>query len=621
VADYFVWDRDQGVPVAKQMRCPACAWDGRTAIDAEDRARLAEVPAQGMHYHYLLDRVAALAPGGRMRTRLEQMLELYTPRNLYALVELGLKIERTASEMPVRRALQVLLLDCLDRCSLLSPLPGSKARRRGLMRPGRFLERNVWSAFEEAADRLQALARNPVSGWVDTLAAFEAEASNSALSEGLIRDLPANLPPRSLRLILTSPPALDSAVWSLSYLWAAWLLGAEAAAPLLPLLRQRTPDPAWYARVMAGSLRTLGGLLRDDGRLVLVLTNQRPAVVEALVLAASSARLGLAALVQRGSDYRLELTPTFVPRASLPDAPLAEQVEQAARSAAFDTVRACGEPVAWRRLQAAIWGHLAESGLLRRALQSEGVVPSALDWISDRIHQALDGPGLVRLEEERWWAPDLEGLATPLCDRVEEAAFEILHDALALTEKDFGQALYARFPGMLTPEAELAAACLRAYGRAPTPGYWQLRKEDLPVAREREQQAMIDHLLALGRRLGYETGPGGAFDVAWLAGGKARAVFLVRHRAAVDEALDLSQQAAGARPYLVIPGGRAVLVSQKLARNPLWQQAVDETGWRFIKYRHVRQLAAQPEVDEYALRTIVGLDPIVEREQAQIPLF
>jgi hypothetical protein len=48
---------------------------------------------------------------------------------------------------------------------------------------------------------------------------------------------------------------------------------------------------------------------------------------------------------------------------------------------------------------------------------------------------------------------------------------------------------------------------------------------------------------------------------------------------------------------------------------------MDEHGWWFIKYRHVRQLVDRPEVDEYALRTIVGLDPIVERETAQLPLF
>jgi len=89
----------------------------------------------------------------------------------------------------------------------------------------------------------------------------------------------------------------------------------------------------------------------------------------------------------------------------------------------------------------------------------------------------------------------------------------------------------------------------------------------------------------------------------------------------VGEVLALSAQAAGAHPYLVIPGGRAALVSYKLAHNPLWQEIVAEAGWRFVKYRHVRRLASQPDIDEYTLRTIVGLDPIVEQERAQIPLF
>ena len=100
-----------------------------------------------------------------------------------------------------------------------------------------------------------------------------------------------------------------------------------------------------------------------------------------------------------------------------------------------------------------------------------------------------------------------------------------------------------------------------------------------------------------------------------------RAGFIVRWQAALSEALALGQQVKDARPYLVIPGGRAALVSYKLAHNPLWQQGVEQGGWRFIKYRHVRQLLSEPEVDEYALQTIVGLDPIVEKETAQLSLF
>jgi len=628
VADYFIWDREQGAPIAKYLRCPACGWDGRAAVEPEDRERLAEIPARGMHYHYILDRVAPPPQVDALRDRLELLLKLYSPRNLYALAELTLKIESLFPDGPLHRTLKALLLDCLDRCSALAPLPGSTARWRGLARPARFLERNVWQAFEEAIDRLQALAGKPVSGLADTLQTFQGpgEEWTGFVGQGLVRDLSRTLPPRSVRLILVSPSPLNSAAWSLSYLWGAWLLGTEAVAPLRSLLRQRTPDPTWYARVMARSFRNLAGLLRDDGRLVLVLTNQRPAVVEALLLAAGSARLGLVALVQCGADYRLELSPTFARPVLVSHAPLEVQIRQVAAEAAAETIRARGEPVVWRTLHTAVQRRLAETGLLVKALESDGASSSPLDLVAEQVQAALDDPTFVQLPgsergERLWWLADPANMAPPLSDRVEESAYRVLKDTLALTEADFAEAVYARFPGSLVPDTELVATCLRAYGHELTPGYWQLRPEDLPEARQAEQRAMIERLLALGQRLGYRAEPWGPFDAAWFEEEQVRAVLVVRWRAAVSEALALSDRARGTDSYLVIPGGRSALMSYKLAHNPLWQQTVDEVGWQFIKYRHVRQLVTQPEVDEYALRAIVGLDPIVERERVQIPLF
>jgi hypothetical protein len=635
VADYFVWDREQGVPITKQLRCPACAWDGRTAVGVEDRERLAAIPARGMHYYYVLDRVAPRAEGDGLRARLELLLELYSPRNLYALAELTLRIESLFPTGPLNRALKAVLLDCLDRCSSLLPVPNSAAHRRGLSRPAHFLERNVWQAFEEAVARLQTLEPAlPGLTYQPEALGLPAGDWTAFVGLGLVRDLPRLVPPRSIRLILTSPPALDSAVWSLTYLWSAWLLGAEAAAPLRPLLRQRTPDPAWYARVMGGSFSTLADLLRDDGRLVLVLTGQRPSVVEALLLAAGSARLGVAGLVQSASDYRLELTATLpqpAPGRSLlapagSPAPLETQIRETALQAALDTIRARGEPVPWRSLHAAIQQRLAETGLLARSSEMKGEVSSPLALIAEQVQAALDGPSLEHLSDgergqELWWLVAPVHVASPLCDRVEAAAHRLLASVPALSEVEFAEALFVQFPGPLTPDTALVAACLRSLGHESAPGVWQLRAEDRFDARQAERQVIVEHLLALGERLAFRAVPWGSFDVAWFEDGKARAVFVVRWLAALSEALARSAAAAGAQPYLVIPGGRAALVSYKLAHNPLWRKTVDEAGWRFIKYRHVRQLAAQPDVDEYSLRTIVGLDPIVEREAAQIPLF
>ena len=634
VADYFIWDREQGEPIAKFLRCPACAWQGRAATEQEDLERLENLPAREMHYHYVLDRVSPPARGGSLQTRLEYLLELYSPRNLYVLAELTRKIEGLFPEGPLHEALKVLLADCLDRCSSLAPLPGSVARRRGLRRPGRYLERNVWYAFEEAVTRLKASAGDRSSGLADILEArlATAEGLGSYIGQGLVRDLPRTLSPRSMRLILTSPPPLDSAAWSLSYLWCAWLLGAEAAAPLRPLLLQRTPDPAWYARVMAGSMATLADFMRDDGRLVLVLTSQRPAMIEALVLAADQARLGVMSLVQCGGDYRLELAPSL----PQPDAfsrakgitadPLDLKIRRAAVEIAIETIKVRGEPTPWPTLHAAIHQKLAQRGILGKVVEGGTGGPSPLDQVAEQVEAALDDPAFVRLtagesRDELWWLAIPDGVEHPLCDRVEAGAREVLQEALALTEGDYTARVHARFPGSLTPSAELVAACLRSYGSEPTQGYWQLRPEDLPGARLTERRIIVEHLLALGRRLGYRTEAWKPFDAAWFDEGQPRAVFAVRWQAIVGEALALSEQVAGARPYLVIPGGRAALVSYKLAHNPVWQRTVDDFGWWFIKYRHVRKLVDQPEVDEYTLRTIVGLDPIVEQESAQLPLF
>jgi hypothetical protein len=302
------------------------------------------------------------------------------------------------------------------------------------------------------------------------------------------------------------------------------------------------------------------------------------------------------------------------------------QIRQVAAEAAVDTIGARGEPVPWPTVHATIQRRLAEAGLLAQAAAPEGPGPSPLDLVAEQVEVALGNPAFVRLaagkaQQELWWLADPSDLAPALCDRVEMAAYQVLRDSPPLTEVDLATRVYARFPGPLTPEPELVATCLRTYGTQPTPGYWQLRPEDQPETRYAEWQTMVDQLLDLGRRLGYRSEVWAPFDVAWFGEEGAQAVFVVHWQAAVSEALALSDQVAGARPYVVIPGGRAALVSYKLAHNPLWQQVVDEGGWWFIKYRHVRQLASQPDVDEHTLRTIVRLDPIVEREMTQLPLF
>jgi hypothetical protein len=85
--------------------------------------------------------------------------------------------------------------------------------------------------------------------------------------------------------------------------------------------------------------------------------------------------------------------------------------------------------------------------------------------------------------------------------------------------------------------------------------------------------------------------------------------------------LDAELPTVEAQRCLVVPGGRARLIDLKLQRDPRLASAVYAEGWQFIKFRHLRRLMAKKDLDRYAFKTVLGLDPIVEQEGAQIPLF
>ena len=72
---------------------------------------------------------------------------------------------------------------------------------------------------------------------------------------------------------------------------------------------------------------------------------------------------------------------------------------------------------------------------------------------------------------------------------------------------------------------------------------------------------------------------------------------------------------------LVLPGSRAHLLAEKLHRDPRLAEAVHATpGWSFLKYRHLRELAARPDVTLARLPALLAEDPLTG-EATQMALF
>jgi hypothetical protein len=112
------------------------------------------------------------------------------------------------------------------------------------------------------------------------------------------------------------------------------------------------------------------------------------------------------------------------------------------------------------------------------------------------------------------------------------------------------------------------------------------------------------------------------FDVLWHEDKEVRHAFVLLSMAALGLIpWHKDDMGEGINRYLVIPEERGDLASFKLDRSPWLRQAMVSGHWQFIKYGHLSQLVSAAEVDRHDLKKIVGLQPIIEQDEAQIPLF
>jgi hypothetical protein len=182
-------------------------------------------------------------------------------------------------------------------------------------------------------------------------------------------------------------------------------------------------------------------------------------------------------------------------------------------------------------------------------------------------------------------------------------------------------AVYAQFSGPLTPDLALVLMSVDSYSLQENETL-HLRPEDDPLRRAAELRSLRNELVELGERLGFKVEQGGGWDICWLREEREVYVFDISATVALGRHL-LARRTVieGAQRCLVVPGGRAGLVNFKLQRDPRLADAVETARWQFIKFRHLRRLLAEEDLDRHALKTVLGLDPIAEQEAAQIPLF
>jgi hypothetical protein len=275
-----------------------------------------------------------------------------------------------------------------------------------------------------------------------------------------------------------------------------------------------------------------------------------------------------------------------------------------------------------------------------------------------------DHPQLAEVEPGRWWLRsdrDLAQARPPLSDRLEWAVYGLLSASRGIDESDFFERVAHLFTGHDTPDPELVRAILDSY-RDPESLQVALRPADELTARHAEHGELVGLLVEYGHRLGLrahvsekeqkrrylggsvadllsqeeqraslpliasgDTATLESIDCIWYLRGKATFLFEVEWTAMVTDALLRRGPRIPADEtiirFLVVPPERVELVRLKLARSPLLRKAMDEQNWHILKSDHLRRLHAREDADLEFLGPVLGLDPEIEREAEQLPLF
>lgn len=646
-AESFIWDHSIGEPVEKRYRCPHCGSQGDAPADMVDVAQVASLEVRGAAYWGLLSRL--VKPGDPLTAQARSLQDLYPSRALLVFSELLTAAEQRLSPGEEQRAARAMILH-----TMAAGLPAASLRvhqepaRLQLAR--RFVEPNLWLAFEHAHRTLRgrtagepARRERPLPLAADLTRLRGPEGEGRVLPLALTApELVEQLAPGSVALILSEPPLFDPASYALNFLWTGWLFGREAANRQRPALSISQWSWNWYARAIAVALRALRPTLAPNGRLMLAFADPSARRGLAVLAAAAAAGWQLTAqasaspLAQPASrtEWRFELTPDDTPTDG--EAPaLAERLRLSAQEAAHHLIEARGEPTPPGLVQTACAVRWCEQGLLAElARHPEGArqpVSFLLTQLRLALTHDLPPPGLAYAPIDPadpgkggLWMADRPSSQPPLADRLEQFIARQL-EAGPAPRGALVEASYAAFPGWLTPDAELLAACLESYGQ-PENDLLRLRDEDQPRRRNADMAAMSRLLTELGQRLG--------FVVTWAAADETPAKVIWSHAqqpafafAVVSQAnlhpwlLPAPDMLAGCPRYVVLPGGRAGLLDFKLRRCPPWRSQLAWTGWEFVKFRHLRELASQPGLTVAAFRARIGLDPVVTLPGQQLALF
>jgi hypothetical protein len=635
IAEAFIWERDAHAPRMKIYNCKNCGESGEHLVSDQDIDLAQSFSTNMMHRLRIIERITS--PEEIERQNVSEALPVYLPRAIYALVSLINQFEvlTTASHIseevdPGRRlCLLGLILSALDQANNLWSFPSGRTRPKQLTSSPQFRENNVWLALENAVARLVDDGK-PVE-----LTVFPElpERGGICIYEGPLRHLRDELMEKSthkkldIKGSLFAVPRHNQAFWTLSALWAGWILGRESIRDYKSVLHRRRYDWSWHCAALNSAFNSVKKILNNKIPMLGIIVEAESSFIHSAVIAASRANISL-----NGISLRVDTQHAQIHWALNMHSPyqitapfIQNQLPELIAKQGVETLRQRGEPAPYISMQTAALTFITTNQKIDEVENQSAA--AEYNRIQNLIENAFSYKnGYVRhggseksLENATLWHQKIDQPGMMLSDRVESKVYQILTENKGHHYHEIDRLICENFPGMQTPDSYLIKHCLESYCNKEglETGKITLRDQDQPGKRRIEISSTILSLHDLGDRLGFSSR--GDNPIIWDdTQGQIGYIFHVTASAELGKIVIESPFPAG-KSFIVIPGARANLILYKLKHNFFLEQVVNQ-GWRFLKFRHLRHLLDSPTITLENIDQELALDPMTE-SPAQMRLF
>jgi len=608
-AEEFIWEKSDTFPSKRIIHCRHCGKSGEFDVLSEDQELISWLnQTAAMHRSRALERVAA--PGDPDRVYAEEALSYHLPRSLYSLITIINRLDGLQISGHQRRNLTAMILGVCDEANTLWPLPYDRPRPRQLIIPKQFREINVWMALERS---IELWARQDSKIKVTTWPDLPGEEGGICIFEGSQRDLSSQINDLPIDAVVTVIPRLNQAFWSLSALWAGFLWGHEAVKPFKHVLRRQRYDWSWHASALLSVFRSMSSHLSINVPFMALIAEPEPPFLTATFKAALASGFSLKAIALRSQHDPIQVQ--WKRQALSPLEPESVDIPHL-RGLLTSYLEKRGEPITYLHLHTASLAYLADEHNLDWQAELVADIQAPIQYILKDPIFARFGGTTHSLETGFWGLSAQTKDMEPLPDQVENFIVQFLSENSGVPRKELESAVNHEFPGLYTPQLAIIQNILASYGIQIGDG-WQLREEDHFNSRQSDMESIRTMLKELGRKLDFQVK---SLDselkpIQWLDQKSIIYEYYVIGSAVVGRIFKEIPISEGTL-CLVLPGGRAGLVSYKLERDPILKEF--SQSWQLLKYRQVRAMVQQTNLTREDWRNQIGADPVTDSEQMRL---